>query len=102
MLMYVHAGVIVNGGTKPNIIPELTELDFYFRPPTMRELEELKTRATACFQGAATASGCEVHMHRPTRNIGLFIYRLLRKDSYYRLHRRDSYTICLGFIASLK
>ncbi|ELT89752.1 hypothetical protein CAPTEDRAFT_190092 [Capitella teleta] len=55
-------GVIVNGGTKPNIIPELSELDFYFRASSMKDLEELQLKATGCFQGAAAATGCSLEM----------------------------------------
>ncbi|CAH1799166.1 unnamed protein product [Owenia fusiformis] len=55
----VH-GIITNGGSKPNIIPENTELCFYLRAPTVAELKVLSQKATQCFQAAAMATGCEV------------------------------------------
>ncbi|XP_070579710.1 xaa-Arg dipeptidase-like [Ptychodera flava] len=53
-------GVISNGGTKPNIIPEKSEVNFYLRAPTEAELSELKERALACAEGAAKATGCKM------------------------------------------
>ena len=54
------AGIIINGGSKPNIIPEESTMEFYIRAPTMAELETLSDKAKACFQGAAMTTGCEV------------------------------------------
>ncbi|XP_067676735.1 xaa-Arg dipeptidase-like [Haliotis asinina] len=53
-------GVISNGGAKPNIIPELTELQYMIRAPTDPELAILKTKFEACVHGAAQATGCTV------------------------------------------
>lgn len=53
----VH-GVITEGGLKPNIIPDRTAGQWYVRARNFRELEELKPRVLACFQAAATATGC--------------------------------------------
>ncbi|XP_077980424.1 xaa-Arg dipeptidase-like [Glandiceps talaboti] len=53
-------GVISNGGAKPNIIPEKTEVSFYLRTPTSAELEELKKRTIACAEGAAKSTGCKM------------------------------------------
>ena len=55
----VH-GVITNGGTKPNIIPEKTELEYWVRAPTAIELVTLKKKVVACFEAAAKATGCQV------------------------------------------
>ena len=55
----VH-GVITNGGTKPNIIPEKTELEYWVRAPTALELVTLKKKVVACFETAAKATGCQV------------------------------------------
>lgn len=52
--------MITNGGAKPNIIPEETEMDFYVRAPTVAELQTLKAKATCCFEAAAIATGCKV------------------------------------------
>ncbi|NWH71891.1 P20D2 protein, partial [Piaya cayana] len=55
----VH-GVIKNGGVKPNIIPSYTELEFYLRAPSMRDLSVLTEKVENCFKSAALATGCQV------------------------------------------
>ncbi|KAG9471709.1 hypothetical protein GDO78_013597 [Eleutherodactylus coqui] len=57
----VH-GVIKHGGVKPNIIPSYTELEFYLRAPSRKDLAELQEKASACFSAAATATGCKVEL----------------------------------------
>ncbi len=57
----VH-GIITNGEAKPNIIPEKAAMEYYIRAPSMSDLKLLKTKVTACFQSAATATGCEVEI----------------------------------------
>ncbi|XP_061177345.1 peptidase M20 domain-containing protein 2-like [Saccostrea echinata] len=57
----VH-GIISKGGTKPNIIPDETELEFYVRAPTKLEVDILKEKVTRCFQSAATATGCTMEL----------------------------------------
>ena len=54
------AGIITNGGAASNIIPGLTEMAYLIRTPLMKELDVLKPKITACFQGAAAATGCKV------------------------------------------
>ena len=56
----IIAGIFSNGGTKPNIIPELAELQYLLRAPTVPELAVLKAKVIGCIQGAATATGCQV------------------------------------------
>ena len=56
----IITGVFTNGGAKPNIIPELSELLYYLRAPTDTELAVLKDKVIGCIQGAATATGCQV------------------------------------------
>ena len=55
----IHA-VISNGGTKPNIIPGKTEMEYYIRAPTEKEVEDLQEKSFNCFRAAATATGCTV------------------------------------------
>lgn len=57
----VH-GIIKNGGAKPNIIPEKSELEYYIRAPTAKELKILETKAEAVFQAAGQATGCSVEI----------------------------------------
>ena len=50
-------GVFVDGGIEPAIIPERSELLYYFRAPSLEELSKLKTKAEKCFRAAAEATG---------------------------------------------
>lgn len=55
----VH-GIITDGGQAPNIIPERAAARLMVRSPDNTYLEELRQRVLACFEGAATATGCEL------------------------------------------
>lgn len=55
----VH-GIIAEGGDAPNVIPDHTRSSWYVRAETRRRLEDLLPRVTACFDAAATATGCSV------------------------------------------
>ncbi|XP_068087235.1 xaa-Arg dipeptidase [Hyperolius riggenbachi] len=57
----VH-GIIKHGGVKPNIIPSYSELEFYLRAPSSKDLTDLKEKASACFKAAAAATGCRVEI----------------------------------------
>ena len=52
----VH-GIISEGGVKPNIIPEQTQLRYTIRAPTSEEVKVLRQKVTSCFEAAATATG---------------------------------------------
>jgi len=51
-------GVITYGGGVPNVIPAFTSMSWYVRAATKVRLDELYGQAMACFQAAATATGC--------------------------------------------
>jgi len=53
-------GIILEGGSKPNIIPERAGLVYYVRSLTLIEADALKNRVMKCFEGAALATGCSV------------------------------------------
>src|SRR5690606_17869010 len=57
----VH-GIIAEGGEAPNVIPDYTRSAWYVRADTRRRLDELLPKVIACFDGAATATGCEVEI----------------------------------------
>jgi metal-dependent amidase/aminoacylase/carboxypeptidase family protein len=50
-------GVFTNGGIEPAIIPEKAQLHYNFRAPSLKELEEFRTKAENCFRAAAEATG---------------------------------------------
>eukprot|EP00112_Aurelia_sp_Birch-Aquarium-sp1_P016869 Seg3858.8 transcript_id=Seg3858.8/GoldUCD/mRNA.D3Y31 product="Peptidase M20 domain-containing protein 2" protein_id=Seg3858.8/GoldUCD/D3Y31 len=58
-------GVITDGGVKPNIIPQRSELEYYVRGPTVKERDELKERLISCANAAAIATGCTVEITFP-------------------------------------
>ncbi|KAE8340492.1 hypothetical protein BDV24DRAFT_151856 [Aspergillus arachidicola] len=53
-------GVIVEGGTKPNVITASGTVDYFVRSTSLEEAEVLKDRVIKCFDGAAIATGCSV------------------------------------------
>ncbi len=57
----VH-GVITYGGGAPNVIPAYTAMSWYVRAPSKERLDELSARVVACFEAAATATGCTFEM----------------------------------------
>ncbi len=62
----VH-GVITNGGTVPNIVPEYTSGLFYVRGATREYRDALFERVENCFEGAALATGttCKIEVAPP-------------------------------------
>lgn len=53
-------GVIKEGGTAPNIVPELASAEFYFRSPERKYLDEILEKVFNCARGSALATGTEV------------------------------------------
>lgn len=50
-------GIIVDGGEKPNIIPERSEMEYYVRGLKDEDVKELKEKVVECAKGAAIATG---------------------------------------------
>ncbi|TCD65803.1 hypothetical protein EIP91_002196 [Steccherinum ochraceum] len=64
----VH-GIVTGKDWQPNVIPDYAKMRWIVRAPTFAEVEELRTRVTACFEAAeltsyfraaALATGCKV------------------------------------------
>ncbi|KAF0445459.1 amidohydrolase [Gigaspora margarita] len=55
----VH-GIITNGGSAPNVIPDYTSGKFYVRGRTSEDLKLLCSRVQKCFEGAAEATGAKL------------------------------------------
>jgi amidohydrolase len=51
-------GIIVKGGSAPNTVPDITELDYYYRAAKMEHLPLMKEKLENCARGAAIATGC--------------------------------------------
>lgn len=60
VVFFIRLGIITKGGTKPNIIPDQTELLYSIRAPTDSDLLILKDKVFKCFDAAAIATGCTV------------------------------------------
>ncbi|RVE71058.1 hypothetical protein OJAV_G00070770 [Oryzias javanicus] len=88
----VH-GIIKNGGVKPNIIPDYTELEYYLRTPSRTELPVLKAKAESCFRSAAMATGCEVEIEF-TRNQ---YDNILRISALEDLYERNGTALGMNF-----
>lgn len=58
----VH-GVFINGGDKPNIVPDYAATEWYVRSATLETLEPLKRRVLAALHAGATATGCTMTHH---------------------------------------
>ncbi|KAH6947178.1 hypothetical protein HPB50_017318 [Hyalomma asiaticum] len=57
----VH-GVITRAGVVANVIPDETELFYYYQAPNALELEQLRRLLENCLQGAAVSTGCSLDM----------------------------------------
>ncbi|RIB25140.1 hypothetical protein C2G38_2013116 [Gigaspora rosea] len=55
----VH-GIITNGGSASNVIPDYTSGKFYVRGRTSEDLKLLCSRVQKCFEGAAEATGAKL------------------------------------------
>ncbi len=53
-------GIITDGGKAANIIPDRAAARLMVRSPDNAYLRELQRRVLACFEGAATQTGCEL------------------------------------------
>jgi amidohydrolase len=62
----VH-GIITEGGTAPNIVPERAACHFYLRATDLAEVERVRERVVACAQGAALATGCRLEVEPDPR-----------------------------------
>ena len=57
----VH-GVITEGGVAPNVIPAVTASKWIVRAATATRFAALRTKVLACFEAAATATGCSLEI----------------------------------------
>ena len=60
-------GIITNGGTAPNVVPDYAAAKFYLRAATVPTLDEVKRKVAAIVEGAAMATGATGSM-KPSQN----------------------------------
>ena len=80
----VHC-VILEGGVKPNIIPERSVVSYFVRAPTSSERNTLAERVKACFEAAATATGCKVEL----KEVGYAYNDLFPNESLAKLYAKN-------------
>ncbi|XP_042535532.1 peptidase M20 domain-containing protein 2 [Dipodomys spectabilis] len=90
----VH-GIIKNGGVKPNIIPSYSELLYYFRAPSMKELQVLTKKAEDCFRAAALATGCTVEIKSGAHDY----YNVLPNKSLWKAYMENGEKLGIEFIS---
>ncbi|NXN94379.1 P20D2 protein, partial [Rhinopomastus cyanomelas] len=90
----VH-GVIKNGGVKPNIIPSYTELEFYLRAPSMKDLAVLTEKVENCFRSAALATGCKVEVKGGKNDY----YNVLPNKSLQKAYKENGKKLGIEFIS---
>ncbi len=56
-------GIVTEGGSAPNIIPERAAAMFYVRAADVPYMRELQRRVVACAEGAAKATGATLNAH---------------------------------------
>ncbi|XP_029609908.1 peptidase M20 domain-containing protein 2 isoform X1 [Salmo trutta] len=86
-------GIIKHGGEKPNIIPAYTELEYYLRTPSRKDLPTIKAKAEMCFRSAAMATGCEVELEF-ARNA---FHNVLRNPTLCGLHEVNGKALGMEF-----
>jgi len=57
----VH-GIITKGGEKPNIIPQVGQLEYFVRGITDEQRDDVKKKVIGCAEAAAIATGCKVEI----------------------------------------
>uniref|UniRef100_A0A8C6RXZ7 Xaa-Arg dipeptidase n=2 Tax=Nannospalax galili TaxID=1026970 RepID=A0A8C6RXZ7_NANGA len=90
----VH-GIIKNGGVKPNIIPSYSELIYYFRAPSMKELHVLTKKAEDSFRAAAVATGCTVEIESGAHDY----YNVLPNKTLWNAYMENGKKLGIEFIS---
>ena len=93
----VH-GIITNGGAKPNIIPEKSELEYWIRAPNREELEILRGKVKNCFQAAAVATSCKLTIEET----GKVLDNLMSNRILAKLYGENLQAFGLNFCTALE
>lgn len=63
----IVSGIVTDGGTAANVIPDRASLRYDIRSASMAELAQLKERIVACFRAGALATGAEITIEQHSR-----------------------------------
>lgn len=80
---------------KPNIIPSYTELEFYLRAPSMKDLSVLTEKVEDCFKAAALATGCKVEIKGGKNDY----YNVLPNKSLEKIYKENGKKLGIEFIS---
>ncbi|MGW1156898.1 amidohydrolase [Streptomyces sp. NPDC002513] len=72
----VH-GIVTDGGSAPNVVPDLTRARFEVRAPTLEQLRSVQARVRACFEAGAHATGAVLQLQSHGRD-----FADLRQDPF--------------------
>lgn len=78
-------GIILDGGTAPNIVPEYSRGRFYIRGNTRGKVNEVNTKVQNVVKGAALATGCTYKMEKFQNDIDNLIPNK-KLDEVYKKH----------------
>lgn len=78
-------GIILNGGTAPNIVPEYSRGRFYIRGNTRAKVDEVNKKVQNIVKGAAFATGCTYKMEKFQNDIDNLIPNA-KLDEVYKKH----------------
>lgn len=81
-------GIILNGGTAPNIVPEYSRGRFYIRGNTRGKVNEVNKKVQNIVKGAALATGCTYKMEKFQNDIDNLIPNK-KLDEVYKKHLID-------------
>lgn len=78
-------GIIVDGGTAPNVIPEYTKAKYYIRAADIDTLHELYAKVEKIVEGAGLQTGCKSSM-KPYQNLVENMVLTPSLDAIYEKH----------------
>jgi amidohydrolase len=67
-------GIVINGGTVPNIVPDRVEVEYYLRSATLSGLNSLREKLENCVKGTAIATGCDYKIQQRFGTYGDLFY----------------------------
>ncbi|XP_078698235.1 peptidase M20 domain-containing protein 2-like isoform X2 [Branchiostoma floridae x Branchiostoma belcheri] len=95
----VH-GIILDGGTHPDVIPTETKLEFMLRAPLRSDLALLEGQVVACFQAAAVATGCKLE-YKFDKGPEHYL-NVLQNDTLISLYEENSQEFGMDFCTDQK
>ena len=85
-------GIITNGGSAANIIPDLAVANFYVRSPKLTDLKILVEKVKNCAKGAAIATGTTLEIENYETSFADLVTNQKLSDTYERNLRLQGIT----------